>query len=91
MVAFVGGGIACLAGAIVAGGPIRYLSLALRVVSLGTLLTTLLMGDAAPLAALGIGGVERWIVYPVVLWLTAFGGFMAGAAGAGDGVGAAFG
>jgi hypothetical protein len=30
---------------------------------------------------LGEGGLERWIVYPVVLWLVAFGRYlMAGAA-----------
>ena len=34
----------------------------------------------APVAALGEGGIERWIVYPVVLWLVAFGSYLLAAA-----------
>jgi hypothetical protein len=40
----------------------------------------MLLGDASPTTFLGIGGVERWIVYPVVLWITAFGGYLSGRA-----------
>ena len=36
-------------------------------------------GDATPLVdELGDGGIERWVAYPVVLWLVAFGGYLAG-------------
>ena len=28
--------------------------------------------------SLGEGGIERWIVYPAVLWLTVFGGALMG-------------
>lgn len=45
-----------------------------------TLGTYLALGDASPMAPLGIGGVERWIVHPVVLWITAFGGYLSGRA-----------
>ena len=31
------------------------------------------VGDAGPFERLGEGGVERWIVYPVVLWMVVFG------------------
>jgi hypothetical protein len=27
-------------------------------------------------AELGEGGIERWIVYPIVLWLVAFGSYL---------------
>jgi hypothetical protein len=30
--------------------------------------------------ALGIGGLERWIVYPIVIWLIAFGAYLLGTA-----------
>jgi hypothetical protein len=33
--------------------------------------------DWGPIARLDLGGVERWMVYPVVLWLVAFGSYVA--------------
>jgi hypothetical protein len=30
----------------------------------------------APMAQLGEGALERWIVYPIVLWLVAFGSYL---------------
>jgi hypothetical protein len=30
----------------------------------------------APMVELGDGGLERWIVYPIVLWLVAFGSYL---------------
>jgi hypothetical protein len=55
--------------------PFRYVSASFGLVSLGSLLFS------GPLAAsdLGAGGVERWVVYPVVLWVVAFGGYLLGA------------
>jgi hypothetical membrane protein len=82
MTTFVAGGVACLTGAIVTTGPFRYLSILFGAVALLTLGTYIVMGDGAPLAGLGVGGVERWIVYPIVLWITGFGGYMAGRADA---------
>ena len=29
--------------------------------------------DFGPQTAIGIGGVERWIAYPVLLWMVLFG------------------
>jgi len=78
MVTFVSGGIAAISAAQVATAPFRYLSALLGAVSLLTLATYVILGDQSPMAGLGIGGLERWIVYPVVLWVTAFGGYLAG-------------
>ncbi len=82
MVTFIAGGIAALAGSRVATGGFRVVSLMLGTVSLLTLALYLLLGDDDPMAELGIGGIERWIVYPTVLWVTAFGGYLAGRADA---------
>ncbi|MGA7075380.1 MAG: hypothetical protein WBZ42_02365 [Halobacteriota archaeon] len=39
-------------------------------------------GDADPVfAVIGNGGAERWIVYPSVLWVTGFGGYLIGNSG----------
>jgi hypothetical protein len=29
-------------------------------------------------AILGAGGAERWVAYPIVLWLVVFGGYLIG-------------
>lgn len=36
----------------------------------------LVVGGASPLEPLGPGGIERWVVYPLIIWLPAFGGYL---------------
>ena len=76
LLTFVAGGVCGLVAARVTSAPFRYVSAALGVVSLGALLSYGVLGDAGPLASLGDGGVERWVAYPVVLWLVGFGGYL---------------
>jgi hypothetical membrane protein len=78
MITFVSGGVAAITAGLVTKGPFHLLTVALGVLSLGTLAAQLFAPDAAPLTELGIGGVERWIVYPIVIWLIGFGGYLAG-------------
>ena len=80
MATFVSGGIAALCAGVVTGGMFRILSIALGAVSLVTLGSFMLLGGASPMAAMGTGGIERWIVYPIVIWLIAFGAYQLGAA-----------
>jgi len=77
---FLAGGIAALTSGRVASGPFRLLLVLLGMITLGVLVTYLLLGDSHPMTPLGVGGIERWIVYPVVIWTIAFGGFLAGRA-----------
>jgi hypothetical membrane protein len=76
LLTFVAGGVCGLVAARVTSAPFRHVSAALGVVSLGALLSYGVLGDAGPLAPLGDGGVERWVAYPVVLWLVGFGGYL---------------
>jgi hypothetical membrane protein len=80
MTTFVAGGVAAVSAGRVATGPFRMLSVLLGATALVTLGLYVLLGDASPMARLGIGGVERWIVYPIVLWVVAFGGYLSGRA-----------
>jgi hypothetical membrane protein len=80
MVTFVAGGVAAISAARVTTAPFRFVSLLLGAVSLLTLASYILLGDNSPMAAFGIGGIERWIVYPVILWVIAFGGYLSGRA-----------
>ena len=80
MGAFGFGGLAGIAAARVIRGPFRLVSIALGATTLVALLSYLFQQEASPFMAFGIGGAERWIVYPVVLWVTSFGGYLAGLA-----------
>jgi hypothetical membrane protein len=76
MLTFVGGGIAAIVTARVTRAPFRYLSVALGAIALATLASYVLLGDGSPMAGLGIGGVERWVAYPIVIWVIGFGGYL---------------
>ena len=81
LAAFVSGGISGIAVARWVEPPFRLLSFALGVIALAALVIAFL-GDLTPVVdELGDGGIERWIAYPVVLWLVAFGGYLLGAPG----------
>jgi hypothetical protein len=38
------------------------------------------MGDSSPVSGLGMGGVERWVAYPTLLWTVGLGGHLMGRA-----------
>ena len=76
MVTFVAGGVAAISSARVTAAPFRFASMLLGAISLPTLGSYMLVGEGSPMAALGVGGLERWIVYPVILWVIAFGGYL---------------
>lgn len=80
MVTFISGGVAAISAARVTTAPFRIVSFVLGAAALLTLGTYMLLGEGGPMSLLGIGGIERWIVYPVVLWVTAFGGYLSGRA-----------
>jgi hypothetical membrane protein len=79
LLTFVSGGVAPLLAAWTVTGPFRALSLVAGAVSLVALASALVLGEANPLLFLGLGGVERWVVYPILLWVTGFGGYLLGA------------
>jgi hypothetical membrane protein len=78
MTAFISGGVAAVLAAKVLVAPLRQMSVVIGVISLVSFLLAMFMLEWAPVAALGEGGIERWIVYPAVLWLTVFGGALMG-------------
>jgi hypothetical protein len=48
------------------------------VITLTALASYFTLGDANPMWELGVGGAERWVAYPEILWLMGFGGYLAG-------------
>ncbi len=78
MVTFVSGGIVLLLSGRVVRKPFKYLGLLYGTISLGFLLSVIFLGDSNPLGFLELGGIERWVVYPIILWMTGFGGYLLG-------------
>jgi hypothetical membrane protein len=73
MCAFVCGGLAAIVSYRIIRSPFRYAAIVFGLVTLFFLVAN---GYFIPI--LGGGGVERWIAYPVVLWVIGIGGYMLG-------------
>jgi hypothetical membrane protein len=71
--AFGGTGLTALAAASVLDEPFRYVSAVFGGLELLAFAAFVALGDGT---ALGIGGLERWVAYLGLLWVTAFGGFL---------------
>jgi hypothetical membrane protein len=78
LLAFIMGGLAAIASSRVERAPLNYFSAALGGIALLDLVLYYILGNASPFAAFGLGGLERWIVYPVLLWVIGFGGYLMG-------------
>lgn len=80
LLTFFSGGIAVLASSRVATRPFSVLCGLFGGISLAVLVSVffygLVVGGPSPLAFLGAGGIERWVAYPLIIWLAAFGGYL---------------
>jgi hypothetical membrane protein len=74
--AFVAGGLAVLLSAKVAPQPLRAIFGVMGAISLGFTVASVFLLEWGPLGRLDLGGVERWMVYPILLWLVGFGGYL---------------
>jgi hypothetical protein len=62
--------------------PLGYVSVVLGAIPISILASMIALGESGGLTALlGAGGSERWVAYPVVLWLVIFGGYLMGRPG----------
>ena len=76
MIAFVFSALTAIAVFRVTSAPFRFMSLAVGLLSLIALIAGEL-GDNSPIVkSIGIGGTERWQVFPMILWLAFFGGYL---------------
>jgi len=74
MLAFVAGSVTVVMSRKVLEAPTKYFATTLGVVALiATVLGQEAFESWGLQAAIGIGGTERWIAYPVLLWLVVFG------------------
>ncbi|WP_318567888.1 DUF998 domain-containing protein [Salinigranum marinum] len=79
LLTFFTGGLSALVAARVITTPFRLLSVAIGGFVLALLVSVIgfgLLGVPHPLSFLGLGGIERYVAYPVLLWLLGFGGYL---------------
>ena len=81
---FTSGGVTALLSSRVVSRPFSYLCILLGGISLIVLVSVFFFGLVVrgphPLEPLGSGGIERWVAYPLLLWVLAFGGYLQGEA-----------
>jgi len=81
MLCFVAGITATVMSRKVIVGPLRHVAVVLGLIALLALVFGIeSLEDWGPQAELGRGGIERWIAYPVLMWLVAFGAYLMAAA-----------
>lgn len=71
MTAFVSGGVGALLTAKSYTGALRVIFRCLGIVSLSSLVMGSFLTEWAPVTRVGEGGVERWVIYPVIFWVVA--------------------
>jgi hypothetical membrane protein len=74
LLTFVMGGIAAITSAIILPSPFRYIAALFGLIALFCLFFSSLL-----FPILGDGGTERWVAYPIILWVIGLGGYYAGA------------
>lgn len=80
LLTFFSGGITVVLSSRVVSRPFSFLCGLFGGISLLVLVSVffygLIVGGSSPLEPLGPGGIERWVVYPLIIWLPAFGGYL---------------
>ena len=76
MIAFVFAALTAIAVFRVTSAPFRFMSLFAGLLSLVALIAGELGDNSTFVKSIGIGGTERWQVFPIILWLAFFGGYL---------------
>ena len=76
MIAFIFSALTAIAAFKVTSAPFRFMSLAVGLLSLAALIAGELGDNSLFVKSIGTGGTERWQVFPIILWLAFFGGYL---------------
>ncbi len=79
LAAFLGGGIAAIVAFWFLKSPLKYLSLVLGLFSFASVIPVTFEGPFFRwngIFGLGLGGIERMVVYPIIIWEIAFGAYL---------------
>lgn len=75
LLAFLSGGIAAIFSYKIISAPFKYFAVAFGLIGIATWVTVV-FAPSLIVPFIGLGGTERWIVYPILLWLVGFGGYL---------------
>jgi hypothetical membrane protein len=74
LLCFLGGSVAAILSRKILDVPLRYFAVALGSIALlATVFGLESLANWGPQATIGVGGIERWIAYTVLLWLALLG------------------
>ncbi len=73
MLAFLSGGVTAIMALKITTAPFKYIGILFGSIALTTWCIAV-FSPSLLISFIGIGGIERWVAYPLVLWLTGFGG-----------------
>ena len=75
MLAFLAGGVSAITSFKIIQFPYKYIGILLGIISLTTWCLAV-FSPSTLMSHIGIGGTERWVAYPLMLWLTGIGGYL---------------
>ncbi len=75
MLTFLSGGFCAIASYKIVTLPFKYISILFGSIALLTF-SMAVFASASLVSFIGIGGTERWVAYPIMLWLTGIGGYL---------------
>ncbi len=75
MLTFLSGGFSAIASYKIVTLPFKYISILFGSIALLTF-SMAVFASASLVSFIGIGGTERWVAYPIMLWLTGIGGYL---------------
>ena len=77
LLTFFSGGIAAITSSKIINSPFSFLGVIFGAITLFGIFSAIFLGNPfTPI--LGVGGAERWVAYPIILWLIGFGGYLLG-------------
>jgi hypothetical membrane protein len=75
MLTFLAGGFCAITSFKVVALPFKYISVLFGSITLLTFIMAV-FASGLLISHIGVGGLERWVAYPIMLWLTGFGGYL---------------
>lgn len=75
MLAFLSGGVSAIMAFKITTAPFKYIGILLGSIALTTWCIAV-FSPSLLVPFIGMGGTERWVAYPLMLWLTGFGGYL---------------
>lgn len=75
MLTFISGGFCAFTSFKVVSLPFKYISILFGSITLLTFIMAV-FASGLLISFIGVGGLERWVAYPIMLWLTGFGGYL---------------